>query len=177
MKHENKILFNVNTADVGQPKDVELQVDSNGILLVSGIELHPTDKPNVFRAKQHGADVPVYIEFDGVSKVEVSLRGYTYICAVHTDVQHKLLQILSSSPSASNRVSRIVSPMPGLLKYVYASVGDNVKKGTTLFVLEAMKMENAIKAPVTGVVSEMHVVEGDAHEKGALLCTIQPHVD
>jgi biotin carboxyl carrier protein len=62
--------------------------------------------------------------------------------------------------------------MPGLIKKVHVTVGQTVKKGEKLFVLEAMKMENDIKSPIAGVVEKISVEDGAAVEKSALLCTI-----
>ena len=64
--------------------------------------------------------------------------------------------------------------MPGLLKGIAIVDGQTVRKGETLFTLEAMKMENAIKTPVSGVIRNIGVVEGSALEKGALMCTVEP---
>ena len=53
-------------------------------------------------------------------------------------------------------------PMPGRIVRVLAKSGDAVKHGAPLFVLEAMKMQNEIPAPVSGVVREVRIKEGDA---------------
>jgi biotin carboxyl carrier protein len=64
--------------------------------------------------------------------------------------------------------------MPGLLKVINVTIGQIVKKGEVIFVLEAMKMENALKSPINGIIKEIHVNEGSAIEKGFVLCTIGP---
>ncbi|MBN4057029.1 acetyl-CoA carboxylase biotin carboxyl carrier protein subunit [bacterium AH-315-J21] len=61
------------------------------------------------------------------------------------------------------------SPMPGLVLEVNVSVGDTVKAGETLLVLEAMKMENPIKSTGDGEVSKIHVSAKDSVEKGMTL--------
>ena len=62
--------------------------------------------------------------------------------------------------------------MPGKVVAVKASVGQAVKKGETILVFEAMKMENEIMAPCDGTVTSVSVTMGAAVESGALLCTI-----
>ncbi|MCC6845938.1 MAG: biotin/lipoyl-binding protein [Bacteroidetes bacterium] len=69
---------------------------------------------------------------------------------------------------------KVSAPMPGLIKSATVSVGHKVKKGDTLFILEAMKMENSIKSPINGVISDVFVVAGEAVEKSHILCTIKP---
>lgn len=59
--------------------------------------------------------------------------------------------------------------MPGKVLQVLVAQGDDVEEGTPLLVLEAMKMENVIKATAPGKVSSVPVGEGQAVEKGALL--------
>jgi biotin carboxyl carrier protein len=59
--------------------------------------------------------------------------------------------------------------MPGLVLRIPINEGDSVSKGEGLLVLEAMKMENSIKAPGDVVVSKIHVKPGQAVEKNQLL--------
>lgn len=62
--------------------------------------------------------------------------------------------------------------MPGRIVRVLVRDGDEVKKGDSLLVLEAMKMENEIKAPRDGVISEVFVEQGQTVETGAMLIAI-----
>ncbi len=58
--------------------------------------------------------------------------------------------------------TQVVSPMPGTILKVNASVGQAVKAGETLFVLEAMKMENEIAAPADGTIKQLLVSQGSS---------------
>jgi biotin carboxyl carrier protein len=63
----------------------------------------------------------------------------------------------------------VKSPMPGRIVKVIAAVGDEVEPGTALLVVEAMKMENEVKAKSKGTVAEILVKAGDAVEANAKL--------
>lgn len=65
------------------------------------------------------------------------------------------------------------APMPGLVVRTLVSQGDRVVPGQGLVVLEAMKMENELKAAVSGVVLAVHVAAGAKVEKGAVLVEIE----
>jgi pyruvate carboxylase subunit B len=62
--------------------------------------------------------------------------------------------------------------MPGLVLDLMVEVGDAVAPDEGLLVLEAMKMENELKAPVAGRIEAVHVTAGDAVDKDALLIEI-----
>jgi 3-methylcrotonyl-CoA carboxylase alpha subunit len=64
---------------------------------------------------------------------------------------------------------RLTAPMPGKIVAVLVKEGDNVKRGTPLLVLEAMKMEHTITAPADGVVERLRYKVGDQVEEGAEL--------
>jgi pyruvate carboxylase subunit B len=74
-------------------------------------------------------------------------------------------------PVAASGVIR--APMPGLVVRVEVQVGDPVAAGTGLAVVEAMKMENELRATGAGVVAVVHVQAGQTVEKGAPLVTLQ----
>jgi biotin carboxyl carrier protein len=70
-------------------------------------------------------------------------------------------------------MATIDSPMPGKVIKILAREGDLVKEGQGVVVVEAMKMENELRAPKAGVVKEIKVKEGDAVEAGARLAIIE----
>ena len=67
---------------------------------------------------------------------------------------------------------KATAPMPGTILDVKVSVGQSVKKGDTLCVLEAMKMENDIPAPQDGVVASVNVQKGATVAVGDVLVTL-----
>lgn len=66
----------------------------------------------------------------------------------------------------------ITSPMPGMINEVKVKAGDLVKPGDILVILEAMKMENQIKADIAGTVKEVRVIKGQAVNGGDPLVVI-----
>jgi len=67
---------------------------------------------------------------------------------------------------------RIDAPMPGKVVRVLVKAGDEVGEGQGLIVVEAMKMENELKSPKAGKITELHAVEGAAVESGAKLAVV-----
>ena len=65
-----------------------------------------------------------------------------------------------SRPAASTTKGAVKSPLPGVILQVNCKVGDTVKRGQNLLVLEAMKMENEIPAPKDGKVAQVVVTKG-----------------
>lgn len=68
-----------------------------------------------------------------------------------------------------------VSPMPGTVIRVEVAAGDAVEKGTTLVVVEAMKMEHAVKASYGGTIEKVSVGVGDRVEGGTVLVIVSPN--
>ena len=77
-----------------------------------------------------------------------------------------------AAPAGAQGSITVVAPMPGKILGVKASVGQAVKKGEVLLILEAMKMENEIGAPSDGTVASINVSAGDSVEAGATLATL-----
>ena len=80
----------------------------------------------------------------------------------------------SPSPAAASVAgAKVMAPMPGMIIKYEKNVGDAVKKGDTVVVLEAMKMENALPAPTDGIVAAVNFGSGDSVPKDAVLAVIE----
>ena len=78
----------------------------------------------------------------------------------------------AARPAASGAGKAVTSPLPGVIISVKVNVGDSVKAGQEVAVLEAMKMENSIEATHDGTVTAVHVAKGDSVLEGASVVTI-----
>jgi 3-methylcrotonyl-CoA carboxylase alpha subunit len=76
--------------------------------------------------------------------------------------------------SVAGNDGRIVAPMPGRVVVVKTKPGETVAAGQELLVIEAMKMELAIKSPRAGVLAELRAAAGDFVEADAVLATLEP---
>jgi pyruvate carboxylase subunit B len=85
------------------------------------------------------------------------------------DERTRAIRDLSAASAAAAGPAPLVAPMPGLVVRVNVEVGDTVQAGQGLVVMEAMKMENELRATTGGTVTAIRVVPGTAVEKGAVL--------
>lgn len=77
------------------------------------------------------------------------------------------------TPSVATDGRQVVAPMPGLILDIMAAVGDTVGIGTPIMMMETMKMENEIPAPITGTIQEIRVKKGDRVSTDQVLAVIQ----
>lgn len=75
-------------------------------------------------------------------------------------------------PASAGSGKAVTSPLPGVIIAVKVNVGDAVKAGQEVAVLEAMKMENSIEATQDGTITAIHVSKGDSILEGASVVTI-----
>jgi pyruvate carboxylase subunit B len=78
----------------------------------------------------------------------------------------------AAAPAAGVEGTPLKAPMPGMIVKYHKQVGDAVNKGETVVILEAMKMENALQAPVGGSVKAINFSSGDSVAKDDVLCVI-----
>ncbi len=102
--------------------------------------------------------------------VRMRINGRTYVVALQ-DEASRLMQELGMDKMAGLVAKDLKAPMPGLVLDLLVKEGDRVKKNDPVLVLEAMKMENMIKAPGDATVTRILVQKGTAVEKGELLLT------
>jgi biotin carboxyl carrier protein len=88
------------------------------------------------------------------------------------DERTRAIRDLSAANAAPTGPAPIIAPMPGLIVRVNVSVGDQVEAGQGIVVMEAMKMENELRATAPGTVQTIEVAAGTAVEKGALLVSL-----
>lgn len=112
--------------------------------------------------------IPLIIEAKDRQNIELT-HGALTVQARVLDHRDQLLAAWGASEGNAGRESRIEAPMPGLVLKILVEVGQSVHRGDSLLVLEAMKMENDIKAHFDGVVSAIKVSRGDAVGKGHVL--------
>ena len=94
--------------------------------------------------------------------------------AVSAPAAPKAAAAPAAKPAATGTAGsvKINAPMPGKIIDVKVKVGDAVKKGQTVLVLEAMKMENDIVAPEDGTVASINATVGSAVEAGETIATL-----
>jgi acetyl/propionyl-CoA carboxylase alpha subunit len=100
----------------------------------------------------------------------LDLRGSTWSMRVETE-QERLSRALDAG-RASNRAAEIKASMPGFVTRVLVAAGDEVAEGTPLLIIEAMKMENEIRAECAGVIAEIAVAERQTVNNGDILVRI-----
>ena len=103
--------------------------------------------------------------------IKVNGKHYPVILKDRFDL---LLEKMGMNSSASARINHVRAPMPGLIIALKVKDGDSVKAGDTLLILEAMKMENIIKAPGDATVRTVKVGMGDGVEKNQVLIEFNP---
>ncbi len=79
----------------------------------------------------------------------------------------------AAKPAAASAKSGVKSPLPGVILDIKVNVGDEVKKGQTIIILEAMKMENSINADKDGKVTAINVSKGESVLEGTDLVIIE----
>jgi biotin carboxyl carrier protein len=89
--------------------------------------------------------------------------------AAAASVAEKAPAVAATPGSPVEVKNGVYAPMPGKIVRVLVKTGQEVKEGDPVVVLEAMKMENELRSPVTGVVRAVHVAEGDQAGPNQLL--------
>lgn len=116
-----------------------------------------------------GRSYAVSIEGD-MSIVDITLAGHGY----HVELENERERAARAAErSGSKGGGEVKAVMPGMVVRVLVSPGESVTKGSSLVVLEAMKMQNEITASADGVVDRVHVKEGEAVGAGTKLVTLR----
>lgn len=122
---------------------------------------------NIAQVEVNG--VPYKVELEKKAASTVKVNAPRPAAAPRTATGEKVI----SKPATTSGPGAVKAPLPGTVLSIAAKVGDTVKADDTVLVLEAMKMENAIKAGRDGKVASIPVNAGDAVLEGTVLFTIE----
>lgn len=108
---------------------------------------------------------------------KINVNGKSYVVEIESVTEKdtpkntpKPVELKTESKPSSGE--KVYAPMQGTITKVSATFGSKVKKGSVLFILEAMKLENEIIAAQDGTILELHVKAGDKVDSGQLLLVI-----
>jgi biotin carboxyl carrier protein len=138
----------------GRSYDLEVHSSTAGDLLIrSGNE--------VFRCR---------VESNGKGGFSVELRGRSYSAYL---VDPKRLRGKQSVGAQAHGSAQVIAPMPGKVVRLLVELGAQVEAGAGIVVVEAMKMQNEMKAPKAGVVTLLNAVDGATVNAGDVLAEIE----
>lgn len=147
----SKYQYKVNGIDY----NVEIQDIENNIAYVS------------VNGKQFEIEMPETINTHSKPKKEVTQKE-----SKPATVTRKQAQEPKQESKPASKGMKVTAPLPGTITEVKVTVGQAVKEGDTVVVLEAMKMQNNIEAETNGTITEIHVSNGDTVMEGKPLVTI-----
>lgn len=127
-----------------------------------------------YTVKINGREFKVNLISNQNDKIEFEIDGKNYSTAISPiiNLSTNNSQKDSSADHTSLANGQIKAPMPGIIVNVVAKEGSAIKKGETLLVIEAMKMENNLTAQKDGTIKTVHVKAGQEVQGGQLLITI-----
>lgn len=134
------------------------------------MDCHATEKSRVFQfnvsGKMYRAEWVSWDNENREAKIKVNQNIYTVKIVEPID---EMLKSLGMGNTGEKKMKELKAPMPGLVLKVLVKSGEAVSKDTPLIILEAMKMENVIKAAGEGVIKDIKVIEGQAVEKSNIM--------
>jgi biotin carboxyl carrier protein len=153
-------------------RTVDVQLDKNEIIVNSKpfnwdmIEIKDGNFHIIYNHKSFNAEV---LEANYQTKsflIKINNTKYTVSVKDRFDI---LLDQLGMGNTNSAKVNDLKAPMPGLIVDVKVKVGDTVKKGDIILILEAMKMENVLKAAGEGTVKAIRISPKQNVEKNQVM--------
>ena len=137
------------------------KVDLGGIESSSSlIALHLNNRP-----------FTIDLQPDG-ERYQVQVNGEHIELTIRDERAESIRRLVGAKTARHDLIGEIKAPMPGLVVKLLADEGDEVKKGQGVIVVEAMKMENVITAPINGRIKRICIAAGKAVNKGELMLVI-----
>lgn len=159
-----QVAVNKKVSDI-EKKDEQLWLNGNLVQL----DVSPQSNGLISVIYNNKSFTAIVEEIDRSAKqIVLSIDGQKFTASISEQIDI-LLHKMGINAKASGKLSAVKAPMPGMIIKVLVQPGQAVVKGDGLIVLEAMKMENILKATGNGTVKSVKVEERTAVEKGAVL--------
>jgi biotin carboxyl carrier protein len=160
-------------------KERVVEIDDEGGIRVDGKPFSGEvleAEPGLFLIRSETEQAAVRVDGSG-AKVGLSVRrggrDPVVLAAEVADARRAKIVVPERAGGAAGAPVAVKSPIPGRVVKVMVKTGDEVKAGQTVVVLEAMKMENELRAPRAGTVTEVRAAEGTAVEAGQELVALR----
>ncbi|RIL06568.1 MAG: acetyl-CoA carboxylase biotin carboxyl carrier protein subunit [Proteobacteria bacterium] len=125
----------------------------------------------IYSILEDGKQFEVIIDDNGGHGFDVLVGGQLF----HLEARDERARLLASTAKVVvSGPQRVEAEMPGKVVKIVSPVGTAVAEGQGVIILEAMKMENEIKSPFEGTITDLGVSEGQTVESGALLFVVTP---
>lgn len=138
---------------------------------------------NRYRVNLNGKEMEVAVRARTGSSLSLVIEGNQYDVDVQAILEKPraaartefVADLPAARPvaAAASSSGTVAAPMPGIIVSIPVKAGDAVKRGQTVAVMEAMKMENSIAATRDGIVKEVHVAAGQEVNNGQALVTVE----
>jgi biotin carboxyl carrier protein len=157
---------------VSEPADLEVAVGGEVVLPAEGLQLRWVDaSAGIARLSDGHHSALVVVEGSGTDWTVV-LRGRRVAVTVRSWRERTLADASSRSGAAGGPVE-VKATLPGLVVAIETEEGSEVAEGARLLTIEAMKMQNEVRAPRAGRVTGIAVIAGDAVTTGQLLVRLE----
>ena len=160
----------------GEKHQVEVERDGENVFAVIDGRKYELDvsepEPNVFLFKHSGKIHEVFVSPQAAPNEPFIVNTGSSDFEIKL-IDPKRLRGTGSDNEHAGGSAEVKTAMPGKVVRILVSEGDAVAKGDGVIVVEAMKMQNEMKAPKDGVVSQINVAEGATVSAGDVLVTIE----
>ncbi len=138
-----------------------------------GLEIYHQEENQIFFRKQGRNFNAQLVKLDRYEKTMTVLLNGEYFKLDISDKVDLMIEEMGLELDVDQNIKEILAPMPGQVLEVLAEPGQEIHEGDGLLVLVAMKMENLIKSPISGVISEINIEAENVVDKGQVLISFE----
>ena len=150
--------------------DDQVRIDGEAVF----VDLAALDKANEYSLILEGSSQPIHATKQGRGTWDILSNKRSF----HVNVLDRLGRAIRGAEEQESQVEHpevVIAPMPGTIVDVKVKEGDSVEAGQGLVIVEAMKMENSLKAERDAIISKVYAIEGQVLEQDDLIIEFEPN--